>query len=70
VPPRNGGGYQYPELAQRLDRLTLTWTTYEELLEQQFGPQLDIVDLPSEIKGLKEHLEALAAAMQVAAEAP
>jgi hypothetical protein len=57
-------------LAERLERLTLTWTTYEELLANRFGAELDIVDRPAEITGLKQHLEALVAAMQVGGEAP
>jgi hypothetical protein len=68
IPVRSGDGYVYPDLAQRLDRLTLTWTTYEELLEHRFGADHDIVNRPSKITGLKEHLEALVAAMQVGVE--
>jgi hypothetical protein len=52
-----------PDLAQRTERLTLTWTTYEELLEHRFGAELEIVDRASEIAGLKEHLEGLEACL-------
>jgi hypothetical protein len=40
------------------------------LFAHRFGAPLDIVDRPSEITGLKEHLEALVVAMQVGAEVP
>ena len=70
IPVRNGCGFVYPDLIQRLERLTLTWTTYEELLAYRFGADLDIVNRPSEITGLKDYLEALVAAMEVGAEVP
>ena len=45
-------------------------TTYEELLAHRFGVALDIVDSPSTICGMKEHLEELAVALHAAAQTP
>jgi len=68
IQKRNGDGFIYPDLSERVQRLTLTWTTYEELLVHRFGADLDIVESPSTICGMTEHLEALAVELRAAAQ--
>jgi hypothetical protein len=40
---RNDSGFVYPDLRKRVKALRLNWACYEDLLEQEFGDQLDIV---------------------------
>lgn len=53
---RNGKGYTYPNLEERVQSLRLSWVAYEDLLEPEFGSNLDIVRAPERVKGLPERV--------------
>ena len=43
IPYRNENGYSYLEIRKRVGALRINWVSYEDLLETQFGTDLDIV---------------------------
>ena len=56
IEKRGGGGFVYPDMRQRLAWLRLNWVSYEELLEPEYGDEIDIVRRPEEIRDHKEKI--------------
>jgi len=56
IPCRADSGYAYPNLRERVGALRLNWIAYEDLLEPEFGNDLDIVFTPEKVKGLRERI--------------
>lgn len=56
IPCRSNSGYIYPDLLDRLGALRMKWVCYEDLLEPEFGTNLDIVSGPGDIEGLKQKI--------------
>jgi hypothetical protein len=56
IEKRDGGGFVYPDMRQRLAQLRLNWVSYEDLLEPEYGEGLDIVRNPEDVKELKEKI--------------
>jgi len=50
--------WRYPDIHERLDRLNISWVTYEEILEEEFDMDgLDLTDLEEgELEGFKEEM--------------
>ena len=51
---RVAAGYVYPDLHSRLATLRINWASYEDLLEPEFGTNLDIVRAAGMVQGLKD----------------
>jgi hypothetical protein len=63
IPRRDDGNHEYPLLRGRLDRLTLNWVAYEDILESALGvSSIDMLD-PGQIPGLTDWFQRLATAL-------